>query len=371
MELATRVFDVVTDIHNTSESVRKSLEELSDLDQLRYWRMVLRMAALCHDIGHLPFSHAAESGLLPEGWNHETIARLIIESSEMQDIWDEFKPPLKASDIAMLAVGPEKVEKNDFGYWQSILAGIITGDALGVDRMDYLLRDSRHAGVEYGRFDHSRLIDTLRILLSPNSDGPALGLQEGGLHSAEALMLARYFMFSQVYCHPVRRIYDIHLMDFLKEWLPGGKFPEDIQELLALTDNEVNAAILDAARDEGSKFHKCSRRMFNREHFRLVHKTKPSDMERSSEAGEDLFCTLCEEFGEDNFKRDIYVQKGNTQDFPVELRNGEVVSSLSQSVHLNRIPAVAFDNVFADSSVYDDAVAWLKANREQTISQTG
>ncbi len=126
-----------------------------------------------------------------------------------------------------------------------------------------------------------------------------------------------------------------------------------------------------AARDEGSKLHKCSRRMFNREHFRLVHKTKPSDMEGSSEAGEDLFCTLCEEFGEDNFKRDKLVQEGSTQEFPVELRNGEVVSSVIQSAHLDRIPAVAFDNVFADSSVYDDAVAWLKANREQTISQTG
>jgi len=138
-----------------------------------------------------------------------------------------------------------------------------------------------------------------------------------------------------------------------------------------LTDNEVNAAILDAARNEGSKLHKFSRRIFNREHFKLVHKTKPSDMERSSKAGEDLFCTLCEEFGEDNFKRDKLVQEGSTQDFPVELRNGEVVSSLSQSAHLDRIPAVAFDNVFADISACGGAVAWLKSNREQTISQTG
>ena len=63
------------------------------------------------------------------------------------------------------------------------------------DRMDYLLRDSHHTGVAYGRFDHYRLIDTLRILAMPTADGaaefgePALGLEDGGLQSAEALML--------------------------------------------------------------------------------------------------------------------------------------------------------------------------------------
>ena len=50
-----------------------------------------------------------------------------------------------------------------------------------------------------------------------------LGVEEGGIHSAEALMLARYFMYTQVYFHPVRRIYDIHLRDFLREWLDDGR----------------------------------------------------------------------------------------------------------------------------------------------------
>ncbi len=89
-----------------------------------------------------------------------------------------------------------------------------------MDRVDYLLRDSHHAGVAYGKFDHYRLIDTLRILppaQSNENEGfqePALGVEEGGIQSAEALMLARYFMYSQVYFHPVRRIYDIHTEGF-------------------------------------------------------------------------------------------------------------------------------------------------------------
>ena len=48
---------------------------------------------------------------------------------------------------------------------------------------------------------------------------PTLGLDIGGIQSAEALLWARYFMYSQVYFHPVRRIYDIHLADFLEEIL--------------------------------------------------------------------------------------------------------------------------------------------------------
>jgi uncharacterized protein len=64
--------------------------------------------------------------------------------------------------------------------------------------MDYLLRDSYHAGVAYGRFDHFRLIDTLRILpAGPDGvDKPALGIEEGGLQSAEALLCIRRFIFT-------------------------------------------------------------------------------------------------------------------------------------------------------------------------------
>ena len=67
----------------------------------------------------------------------------------------------------------------------------------------------------------------------------------GGLESAEGLLIARYFMFSQVYFHPTRMIYDMHLKDFLQLWLAdqGGQFPTDAEGHLRFTDNEVMAAI--------------------------------------------------------------------------------------------------------------------------------
>ena len=93
MELASRVFDVVTDRANVTDKIRNRLHELDQPDKLTYWRRVLRMAALCHDVGHLPFSHAAEGELLPEGWDHERMTKEIINGDEMKAIWNSMKPP--------------------------------------------------------------------------------------------------------------------------------------------------------------------------------------------------------------------------------------------------------------------------------------
>jgi HD superfamily phosphohydrolase len=80
MELAGRVFDVITKPSNLTDKVRELLPDLGNPNALPYYRCVLRMAALCHDIGHLPFSHAAEDELLPKGWNHERLSRELIQA---------------------------------------------------------------------------------------------------------------------------------------------------------------------------------------------------------------------------------------------------------------------------------------------------
>jgi len=285
MELASRVFDVITAQENIDEPVRRHLPEISKRDDLPYWRKVLRMAALCHDIGHLPFSHAAEKELLPDGWDHERMTRELVLCKEMKEIWESLIPPLNPEHIVKLALGPKKASDLEFSDWETILSEIIIGDAFGVDRMDYLLRDSYHTGVAYGKFDHYRLIDTLRILPFPPSGAyeeqsaePTLGVDAGGLHSAEALLLARYFMFTQVYFHPIRRIYDIHLKDFLKDWLPDGRFSTDVDHHLSLTDNEVISALRIAASDSEKQGHKHASRIINRKHFKELYERNPEDV---------------------------------------------------------------------------------------------
>ncbi len=373
MELASRVFDIVAKPDNVTDQIRNLLGPLNQPDELRYWRRVVRMAALCHDIGHLPFSHAAEKELLPDGWDHERLTREIISSDEMRSIWDRITPPLRYEDIVKLAVGPKKTKDLQFSDWETILSEIIVGDAFGVDRMDYLLRDSHHAGVAYGKFDHYRLIDTLRILPPPpsgegeDSQEPALGVEQGGIQSAEALMLARYFMFSQVYCHHVRRIYDIHLMDFLKEWLKGGAFSSDLSVHLGMTDNEVTAGLLAAAFDQSKLGHLHARRIVAREHFKRVYERNPDDMKINSEAGIAVFEALNAEFGSENFRHDRYPQGSGAPDFPVRMRDDRIVSSLAISETLNNVPVVSIDYVFAERTKVANAQKWLREHRANII----
>ncbi len=375
MELAGRVFDVITNPDNVTDEIKDLLDPLRDSARAERarWRRALRMAALCHDIGHLPFSHAAEKELLPEGWDHERLSYEIIMHPEMESIWRGMS--LYPQDIAKLALGPKKGTRLGltFSQWEEILSEIIVGDAFGVDRMDYLLRDSHHLGVAYGRFDHYRLIDTLRILPKRDQGSeerppvPVLGVEEGGLQSAEALLLARYFMYSQVYFHPVRRIYDIHLKDFLKEWLPQERFDTDVNEHVKLTDNEVLAGLLASARDSAEKGHLHARRIVERDHFKILYERNPKDVDLYKEAGYAVYRAAVEEFGADHVRHDRYRQKGGPFDFPVLRRNGEVVSSLDLSETLQTLPFVTVDYVFVSREKEKQAHNWLEKNREDII----
>ncbi len=369
--MASRVYDIVTDPENIDDSVKEIAPKSY---KLAYWRKTLRMAALCHDLGHLPFSHAAEGDLLPTGWNHERFTLEFIRSDGMNQIWDQIK--VDSEDVAKLAVGPKHYKKSGFTDWEAILSEIIVGDAFGVDRMDYLLRDSHHIGVAYGRFDQYRLIDTLRILPKvdrapedePGSQEPALGIEEGGLHSAEALLLARYFMFTQVYCHHVRRIYDIHLKDFLKTWLPGGLFPTSIEDLLQLTDSEISSELFKAVREKKHPGHEPARRIAKREHFRLLYQRNPADRKINLEASEEIFKAACEKYGESEVRYDNYTQPGGGLDFPILTRDNRIMSSLSMSETLERMPVIAIDYVFINPSIRRNAEAWLHKDRDRIIA---
>ncbi len=375
MELATRVYDVVTNSDHLHPRIRESVSEIGRVDEKGYWRKVLRMGALCHDVGHLPFSHASED-LLPAGWSHERLTAEIIGSEEMQGIWAGMRPPLQVKDIVKVAVGPEKLSEFQadvhFTNWQSILSEIIVGDAFGVDRMDYLLRDSYHAGVAYGKFDHYRLIDTIRILPkeegATGSEEPSLGIQEGGLQSVESLLLARYFMFSQLYYHNVRRIYDIHLKEFLKETLPDGVFSVSLEEHLKLTDEHITSGLLDAAKNPKLPGSEPARRIIERSHFRLLYEKNPQDSALNPDCAVRIFDAAREKFGESSVRYDFNTQKGGAPIFPVIERDDRISSCVSKSKALEHIPVGSADYVFIEPERRDEARDWLKRSREEIIA---
>ncbi len=262
MELATQAFDTI---------VRKRPAALSRLGwselEKGTYRQVLRIGALLHDIGHAPFSHAPEA-LLPEGYEgHETFTEAIIRSRYIVPLLNMGVVTVNTDQVVAVAIGPEKSPQEDPSL--QLLQELVAGE-LGVDRMDYLVRDALHTGATAGRFDYHRLLNTLTIIDHPITGSPVLAIEAGGLHAAEALLLARYFMFLQVYFHDVRRIYDVHLVDFLCAALQDGRFPSAVDQYLAYTDDLIDTAIVMAG-TLGGPSAELAGRLVGRRHYRQAY----------------------------------------------------------------------------------------------------
>jgi uncharacterized protein len=364
VELASRVFSLITSPNRLRPEAKNLLPELHD-DACHYWHQVVRLAALCHDIGHLPFSHAAEFELLPHGWTHERLTRAIIDTPMVSDALASLTPPLRKDDVIRIAVGPTHAPDLAFSPWHRLLSEVITGDALGVDRMDYLLRDSHHLGVPYGRFDHYHLIDSLRILVLPDAPStPTLGVTEGGLKSAEALLIARHFMYHQVYYHAIRRIYDIHLQDFLKEWLPSGRFAITPSELLSVTDNDVASAFLHASQNVRASGHVHAKRLSFHDHFPVLCSASTPESIASFGARESA---VREHFGDDAVRSFVSSEDISSIAFPILLKSESVVPLTLVSSVLTHLPPIDIRILYIRRDLREEAQQWL-ANEFRGIS---
>jgi HD superfamily phosphohydrolase len=192
----------------------------------------VRLAALLHDLGHAPFSHSAE-GLFEDGLDHEAMTRRLLASGDVAACFARHGDGVEPAEVAALLAGGE-------GPVGRLLAEVVSGE-LDVDKMDYLLRDSLHCGVRYGSYDLDRLLDTMRPLEAPDGGGWGIGVEEGGLHAVEALVMARYYMFTQVYFNPTGKALELHLNEWLRE--SGRRWPADPEAFLALDDVEVTVAL--------------------------------------------------------------------------------------------------------------------------------
>lgn len=166
--------------------VRSSQVELSITESEA---KVFLIAALVHDIGHWPFCHPLEDMQLSWMPRHEQLARELLCNDELGPIlrgqW-QVEPEHVADFLA-----PPKLAK------PTLLRSLLSGP-IDVDKMDYLQRDSLHAGVPYGRnFDIARLIASL----CAGPRGERIAITEKGKTAAEMMVFARYVMFSEVYWH--------------------------------------------------------------------------------------------------------------------------------------------------------------------------
>jgi len=190
---------------------------LFDADIYKLYRRILRIIALVHDLGHPPFSHAGE-GVFVKSLKHEHFTKRILFETEIADIIRESGDI--TPELIWLIYGEKDTEAlKDPTYKMpafKFLKGFMDSD-LDCDKMDYLLRDSYYCGVNYGKYDVNRLIDSLNVYQKNNII--QLAVERGGLHAFEEFVIARYFMFIQVYFHKTRRYLDFLLTSLLKDIL--------------------------------------------------------------------------------------------------------------------------------------------------------
>jgi len=270
MHLAGRVFDALAE----KDPLRLGQAEAA-LERRR-----VRAAALLHDIGHAPFSHSAEDRF-EEGIDHEEMTRRLLASDEIRGVFDRRGDGVSVDDVRDLLAGQVTPARR-------YLAQIVSGE-LDVDKMDYLLRDSLFCGVRYGVYDLDRLIETLTTIRDPESGATGLGIDEGGVHAVEALILARYYMFTQVYFNVTGKALEHHLTEWLRS--TGRLWPAEPERFLAEDDHSTLAAM---RADPGVH----ARAVVERAHFPLAFETREHPSPEQRAAFEQAVPLLVEQYGE-------------------------------------------------------------------------
>ena len=215
---------------------------------------VLMVAALLHDLGHWPFCHPIEDMGLAELPPHEQFAAEFLAPE--RELGQVLKNEWGIEPDEVLDVLVAKSDSQTLRLMRSILSGPID-----IDKMDYLERDSLHAGVPYGRnFDRARLIQSLIV----NQAGDGLAISSKGKTAAELMVFARYVMFSEVYWHHAvrsatcmfaRSFYELHRSLDLKTLFQQSEF-DVIRELRAAGKQSIIAPLLDGLFGPKRRLHK-------------------------------------------------------------------------------------------------------------------
>ncbi|GEN06220.1 hypothetical protein SAMN05443572_102669 [Myxococcus fulvus] len=246
MHVAARVFAAVASRSTLPEDVRE-----------RFCTAV-RLAVLCHDLGHMPLSHASEriapkrSLLRLPGWldsaaegeqaTHEDYTAKILLDSSLTPIIEREFGRLGTTPMAAVALITGARPPKDPGFtwdgvdWAPLLRAIVSGE-LDADRMDYLLRDSFYTGVNYGRYDMDWIINNLNPAVK---DGRAyLALSRAAAFAFEDFLLSRYHMFVSVYLHHTSVSFDYMLRRYYEESPGEFEIPSDPEAFLLCDDSAL------------------------------------------------------------------------------------------------------------------------------------
>src|SRR3954468_13748444 len=257
------------------------LDRMSDRVQIAPEdRAAARAAALLHDVGHGPFSHAMEKVL---GVHHEQMTMSAVTSPDTE---------LHATLRSFSAEMPERVASIIEGTFKPAALAQLVSSQLDVDRMDYLLRDSLMTGAKYGLYDLEWIINALQI----DQEADRIYVTARGVHAVEEYLQARYYMFRQVYFHRTLRSAEAVLRSALQRalelnsnaeavWRASGsafekilrRQPLSITEHLSMDDSDVIFHAKQWQQSNDEVLTDLSRRFVNRRLFKAIDLDMPLD----------------------------------------------------------------------------------------------
>jgi HD superfamily phosphohydrolase len=204
-----------------------TLDERGDLEGVDEREcLAVRLAALLHDIGHYPFSHALEEAGFG---NHEQLGAR----------------RLREGDLGVLLHGLggvwliERIGALIQGVSDSPLAGLVSG-SLDLDKIDYLSRDAHMCGVPYGTVDVDRLLSSLALVQHPDGSRE-MGVQEKGVSALESLLFGKYQMYRNVYWHHAARSATCMFKRAVRATIAAGGFTTT--EIEDATDGTLDALL--------------------------------------------------------------------------------------------------------------------------------
>jgi len=218
MQVFLILFDSIT---------RREEGEITDKKEKR---MIGAVAALLHDLGHGPFSHASE-GILDKKFGkfeHEKMTAEIISKTEVADILKKHSiEPQSVCDLLQHQVSRD---------WR--LISQLISSQLDADRLDYLVRDSYFTGVNYGKIDIHRIANTLQIWHGKDKDpfNDTAIISSKGIGAIEDYILGRYLMYQGVYFHKLSRCMEFLLANVFKR---AAELPDSDTHLSRVIDVKV------------------------------------------------------------------------------------------------------------------------------------
>ncbi|HET8654498.1 MAG TPA: HD domain-containing protein [Longimicrobiaceae bacterium] len=217
-------FDHALGVYHLARRALALLSERGELDDVdpQECRLV-PYAALLHDIGHYPFSHALEeldAEHVPE--HHEALTGRFLAAPGLRAALGEIAPD-----------APDRIERLIRGSSDSPLQGLVSG-SLDLDKIEYLNRDAMFCGVPYGVVDVDRLLHALTLLRDPETGRAEIGVHEKGLAALESLLFAKYQMFRNVYWHHAVRAATVLYQRLVEEAVDAGVLAPD--ELVGRSD---------------------------------------------------------------------------------------------------------------------------------------